>query len=124
MKALDVGYGRVLLLLLVGFTVAVLLGHICALPAFGEWKPAGSNGRHPAGDEHDGGAGHVASCDATVSKASPPDPQASDTSSPASAPTVASTGSAPAREVMPPARRTPSRAPSRAVFLLNASFLI
>jgi hypothetical protein len=110
--------------ILVALAVSVLVGHICALPAAAEWEVVGAVDGHTPADSHDSDGSHVASCDATVVKAAPTCPPATDAPcvtlsavTDVDRPTRAHDG---ALETHSPLRR----APDRSLFLLHASFLI
>jgi hypothetical protein len=110
--------------ILVAVTVVLLLGHICALPATAMSEAIGATESQAPADHHDSDGSHVASCDATLSKAAPACPQSQGAPC-AVVTTVAAAVADVSGQDLAPRRVIPRRrAPDRSRFLLHASFLI
>ena len=123
MKARALFCGRGVLPILVALAVAVLVGHICAVPAVAEWEHVGAGDSRAPGNSHDSDGSHIASCDATIFNTTPACPQS------AAAPcavvtTVTIDRGVRGRDVALETLIASRRAPDRSLFLLHASFLI
>ena len=124
MKARVVARHRGLLPILVAFAVAVLVGHICALPAAAEWEAVGAADSRTPADSHDSDGSHVASCDATISRAAPACSPTTDTPLVLLSAVADLDRSIPAQAVTLETPSPSRRARDRSLFLLHASFLI
>ena len=103
--------------------VAMLVGHICTLPAEAEWVSGGAPDSSAPADHHDSDGSHIASCEATVSKAAPECSRSAGALW-AALTIVAVDPAGPTPDVVPETPLASRRAPDRSLFLLHASFLI
>jgi hypothetical protein len=108
----------------VALGVFVVLGHIFPLPATGGWPAVGTTDSRQPGGHNDAEGSHVASCDATLSGTAQACAQPTGAPAAVLTNTAASPCVAPERDAAAATPFASRRAPDRAVFLLNASFLI